>query len=95
MGKGKRVKTKRKKQKINDTLQVIPLQNYPENTPTYLRHMATESGEILMEDQEWITPTQKGFRFASGLSDPSGDCDNSEWKISSFRHPCLHRSTQL
>ncbi len=61
MGKGKRVKTKRKKQKINDTLQVIPLQNYPENTPTYLRHMATESGEILMEDQEWVTLPKQNF----------------------------------
>ena len=87
MGKGKRIKTRRKKQKINDALQVIPLQNYPENTPTYLRHMATESGEILMEDQEWVTLPKQNFDLHLDLVTSQGIVTTVNGKFQVFAIP--------
>ena len=63
MGKGKRGKGKRKKQadreKSQDTTLLHPfLQKYPEGNLSYLRHVSTRSGEVLTEDQEWITLPQ-------------------------------------
>ena len=55
MGKGKRVKTERRRRSIGDKLQVPSLQNYPEGVPNYLRRMSTKSGEVLAEDQQWTT----------------------------------------
>ena len=60
MGKGKREKGKRKRQaameKSQDTTLLHPfLQKYPEGSPSYLRRVSTKSGEVLAEDQEWIT----------------------------------------
>ena len=53
MGKGKRVKTERKKRAVSEKLQVPSLQNYPEGVPNYLRRRTTKSGERYT--QEWRT----------------------------------------
>ena len=65
MGKGKRVKTERKKQSVNEKLLHPFLQNYPdpEGVPNYLRRMSipTKSGEMLANDQKWTTLSPKRY----------------------------------
>ena len=60
MGKGIRVKRKRKKQpenvKSQDTSLIHPfLREYPEGGPQYLRRISTKSGKVLVKDQKWVT----------------------------------------
>jgi len=87
VGKGKRVKTKRRKQRMSDKLQVPSLQNYPEGVPNYLRRMSTESGETLMEDQEWITLPKKDLDLHLDSVTPQGIVTTVNGKFKVFAIP--------
>ena len=72
MGKGRRVKTERRRRRTSDKLQFPSLQNYPEGVPNYLRRMSTNSGEVLAEDQEWITLPKKSLALHLDPVDSEG-----------------------